>query len=754
MAKPLPIQPGATDPAGDFVVKRNSRILVVDDNQAIHLDFRKILCAEDKTETRAMETVLFGAPVGRQRLSYEIDSGYQGQEGLALVEKAQKEGRPYALAFVDVRMPPGWDGVETTSRIWKACPDTQIVLCTAYSDYSWDEMASKLTYPDRLVILKKPFDTVEVLQLAAALTEKYRLSLEARSKMSQLESKVEQRTKVLQKTNEDLHIQIEERQRATEALRENEQRFRLLFRENPLPMWVFDLKTLGFLAVNEAALQGYGYSKEEMLAMTVKDLHCAEDTAVLQERLSEANARRPANGFITRHRKKDGSVITVEISSRVITFNGREAKLALAYDVTEKKKLEAQLLRAQRIEGIGTLATGMAHDLNNILAPILMSAGTLRWSLAPEEQEKAINRIEVSVKRGAGIIQQVLTFGRGLNGERVAIHVGEVMEEVVRIIGRTFPKDITVASQAEAGLWTVMGDRTQIHQVLLNLCVNARDAMANGGKLSLRVRNVMLTETRPALPVPAPPGPYLLLQVSDTGCGIALEDRERIFDPFFTTKEIGKGTGLGLSSVLGIIKSHQGAITVDSEVGMGTTFRVLLPATPEAVQSTEPYVPPDLPRGEGEAVLIVDDEPEVISGMKALLEQQNYRVLVAKNGLEALAVIHRHGQAIHAVVTDIMMPEMDGVELIRVLRKLHPRLKIIASSGLGTEKGGSFRMEELEALSVKSFLAKPYTMDKLLAALDGLLRNGPVPAKGDAANETGGPTAARKENPGGRAELN
>jgi len=706
------------------MVKRNGRILIVDDNPAIHTDFRKILCADRRSELNDMESALFGPLAANRRPAYAIDSCCQGQEGVALVEKARDEGRPYALAFVDVRMPPGWDGVETTSRIWKVCPDTQIVLCTAYSDYSWDEMISKLSYSDRLLILKKPFDTAEVLQLASALTEKYRLALEARSRMNRLETKVKERTKVLQKTNEHLQTQIEERQRAAEALRESEERYQLLFRENPLPMWVFDLKTLAFLAVNQAALQGYGYSQEEMLSMTVKDLDCGEDRPALLERLSEPNVRRPSNGLITRHRKKDGSIITVEISSRVINFDGHEAKLSLANDITERKKLEAQFLRAQRLEGIGTLATGMAHDLNNILAPILISAATLRWRLTPDEQEKAISRIEAGVKRGAGIIQQVLTFGRGLNGERVAIHAGELMDEVVRFAGQTFPKDIVVTSQAEAGLWTVMGDRTQIHQVLLNLCVNARDAMPNGGRLALRARNVLLTEARPALPSPAPPGPYLLLQVSDTGCGIAPEDRERIFDPFFTTKEIGKGEGLGLSTVLGIVKSHQGAVMVESALGKGTTFRALLPASPQAVESATPYTPPELPRGDGEAVLIVDDEPEVVSGMREMLNKQNYRVLAAKNGLEALAVVHRHGPAIDAVVTDITMPEMDGVELIRELRKMHPRLKIIASSGFGTEQGGGVRTEELEALSVKTFLPKPYTVDKLLDALHGLLRNG------------------------------
>ena len=722
---PSPVQPEAKDAAAEPTVARNRRILIIDDNQAIHTDFRKILCADHGSELKDMEATLFGQSVTNRRPQYEIDSAYQGQEGVAKVDQARAEGRPYARAFVDERMPPGWDGVETTSRIWKICPDTQIVLCTAYADYSWDEMMAKLNYSDRLVILKKPFDAVEVLQLASAMTEKYRLSLEARDKMAQLESKVEQRTQMLQQTNENLQTEIRERQKAADALRESEDRYQLLFRENPLPLYVFDVKTLALLAVNEAALRGYGYSKQEMLAMTVKDLHCVEDKPVLEERLSEANVRHPVNGFVSRHRRKDGSVLTVEIFARVISFDGREAKLSLANDVTEKKKLEAQFLRAQRLEGIGTLATGMAHDLNNTLAPILMSAGTLRWDLAPEEQERAISRIEVCVKHGADIIQQVLTFGRGLSGERVAIQAGELMNDVARIAGRTFPKDIVITAQAEDGLWTAKGDRTQIHQVLLNLCINARDAMPGGGRLGMRARNVMLTEPRPALPAPAPPGPYLLLQVSDTGCGIAPHNRERIFDPFFTTKEIGKGTGLGLSTVLGIVKSHQGAGMVESALGKGSTFWILLPASPQAVERATPFTPPEMPGGDGEAVLIVDDEPEIVSGMKSLLEKQNYRVLAARNGLEALAVVHRHGPAIDAVVTDVVMPEMDGVELIRVLRKMHPRLRIIASSGLGTEEGGGMRTEELQALSVKTFLAKPYTVDKLLEALHGTLPNDP-----------------------------
>jgi PAS domain S-box-containing protein len=710
----------------EFTATRNNRVLIVDDNRAIHSDFRKILCANESggKELEGIEAALFESPAIDHSPTYEIDSAYQGEEALAMVEKACAEGRPYAMAFMDVRMPPGWDGVETTAKIWKVHADMQIVLCTAYSDYSWDEMFSKLAHSDRLLILKKPFDGVEVMQIAAALTEKYRLLLESRNRVSLLESKVEQRTKVLQKTNEHLQAQIWERQRATEALRESEERYQLLFRENPLPMWVVDIKTLRFLAANAAAVRDYGYSEQEILGMSVKNFYCPEDIPDLTQRFSEPEVRKAINGLIVKHRKKDGSIISAEISSRFIIFDGKEARLVLANDITERKKLEAQFLRAQRMEGIGTLATGMAHDLNNILAPILISAGTLRWGLSQEEQEKAISRIEVSVKRGAGIIQQVLTFGRGMNGERAALQAGEVVNEVVRIIGQTFPKDIVVHSHVDEGLWTVIGDRTQVYQIVLNLCVNARDAMSKGGTLTVRARNITLAESRPALPAPVQPGPYVLLQVSDTGCGIGAEDRERIFDPFFTTKGVGKGTGLGLSTVLGIVKSHHGAIMVESELHKGTSFRVLLPASSEVVKNIIPFEPPPLPGGKGEAVLIVDDEPEIISGMKALLESRNYRVLIAKNGMEALAVMKRNGAEISLIVTDIMMPEMDGVEMIRALRKLYPRLHVIASSGLGGEQTGSPRAQELEALGVETFLAKPYSVDILLKTLDSILKQG------------------------------
>jgi PAS domain S-box-containing protein len=847
-------------------VEPNPRILVIDDNRAIHDDFRKILCAGPKGHSalEEAEAALFddstpatGNSTGRR--VFEIDSAYQGQEGLALAQKAKDSGRPYALAFVDVRMPPGWDGIETAARMWEVCPDLQVVICTAYSDYSWDEMTSRLGSSDRMVILKKPFDAVEVLQLATAMTEKWRLHEESRQELDRLEHLVQERTQVLQKTNASLEREIVERQRASEALRASEERYQLLFRSNPLPMWVVDLETLRFVAVNETAVRSYGFSAEEFLGMTIRDIRALDAQASIGKHL-EAARETQATLFATRHRKKDGTEIDVEVMANTITFTGRKAKLALATDVTarkaaeqqireqallldlahdaisvrdfdghikfwnkgaeglygwtaaeavgktaaqlfcsdalaspletsekellskgewngelhkrtkdgrkvvidsrwtllrgengrpssvliieaditEKKKLETQFLRAQRMEGIGTLATGMAHDLNNILAPILISAGTLRWDLPPEEREEAIRHIESGVKRGAEVIRQVLTFGRGVEGERVALGPVDLQIDAVKMISQTFPKNIAVSHEAQNDIWPIVGDKTQIHQVLLNLCINARDAMPQGGRLSLSVRNVMVDENYPVVLSQGRPGPYVAFDVSDTGCGIPPADLERIFDPFFTTKEFGKGTGLGLSTVLGIVKSHQGLISVDSTLGKGTRFEVLFPVSSEAVRKIIPHNTTPAPRGGGEAILIVDDEVSIVTTSQKMLEKHGYKVLTAGGGQQALDIYKRHREVIQLVVTDIMMPGMDGLGLIRALRVLDPGLKIIASSGLdsglGSTAGSEERSMELRTLGISAFLAKPYSSERLLAMLNRVLRaRKNIPAPGAAA---------------------
>jgi nitrogen-specific signal transduction histidine kinase/ActR/RegA family two-component response regulator len=412
-----------------------------------------------------------------------------------------------------------------------------------------------------------------------------------------------------------------------------------------------------------------------------------------------------------------------------------ESILTLNTDLTEKKKLEAHSLRTQRLEGIGTLASGVAHDLNNILAPILMAVPMLRWGLTPEEAEKMISTVEMSAQRGAELVKQLLTFGRGVEGKRVLIQAKHLVKDMVKIAQQTFPKAISVKSKVPADLWPILVDATQLHQVLLNLCVNARDAMPTGGTLLVHLENIRLDEQYVSMNPEAAPGPYVRLRVSDTGTGIPPEIIHKIFEPFFTTKELGKGTGLGLSTVLGIVKSHGGFLEVHSQGGRGTTFEVYLPATPEErIEADQPTVTLALD-GHGECILVVDDEPMIREVTQKTLEKHGYRVLLAEDGVEALALYAQHRDEINAVMTDIAMPWLDGVAAIRGLKKMNPAVKVIASSGHGSTRWRSEKMAQLNEMGVTAFLAKPFNANKLLVSLQEIIRpNGAVPAEGAVAD--------------------
>ena len=387
------------------------------------------------------------------------------------------------------------------------------------------------------------------------------------------------------------------------------------------------------------------------------------------------------------------------------------------HDITERKKLEQQFLRAQRMESIGTLASGLAHDLNNILTPIMMSAPVLRLGLSEKQREEIIDTIEMSAVRGAQIVKQVLTFGRGLDGEKHPLQVQALISEMVKMIGGTFPKDIIVESTIEPDLWMVLGDGTQLHQVLLNLCVNARDAMPDGGRLRLSAANLDIDASYASMLPDATPGPHVLVEVSDTGSGIPPEILERIFDPFFTTKEVGKGTGLGLSTVHGIIKNLGGLLNVISQAGKGTTFQVYLPAAPDQEPVAAAVSLGIPPTGHGELVLVVDDEPAITNAARTVLEAHGYRVLLATNGAEALTLFAQHSNNVAVVLTDVMMPLMNGVNLLRALRKIRQDVPVIASTGLGERA----QLDKLEEMGVKTTLRKPYHSGVLLRTIHGLL---------------------------------
>ncbi|MBI5802091.1 MAG: PAS domain S-box protein [Verrucomicrobia bacterium] len=474
---------------------------------------------------------------------------------------------------------------------------------------------------------------------------------------------------------------------------------------------------------NHGAEHIYGWKAEEARGRRVTEL-VMKDTKPFEAAQAELLAKGDWSGEL-RQFTRDGREVTV--NSRWTLVRDDEGQptsvLVLNTDITEKKRLESQFLRAQRMESIGTLAGGVAHDLNNILAPIMMSAPLLRMdSLPPEDFERLLDTIETNTQRGSDIVKQLLAFGRGIEGERVVVQPRHIIKEMVKIARETFPKNITITSEVAENLWPIMGDPTHTHQVLLNLCINARDAMPHGGTLKVIAENVQLDEHYAVQDPDAKQGPFVSIRVSDTGTGIPKEIMDKIFEPFFTTKEIGKGTGLGLATVMGIIKNYGGLVHVYSEPGKGSVFNVLLPAAPNATSAADEANREPLPMGRGEGILMVDDESGIIKATCKLLERHNYRVFPATDGAEALTVFSRHRGTIRLVLTDMMMPVMDGLALTRVIKRMDGDVKIIASSGLQPDA----RWDELRALGVNTFLIKPYTAEKLLRTLRDLLADEPA----------------------------
>jgi two-component system, cell cycle sensor histidine kinase and response regulator CckA len=421
-----------------------------------------------------------------------------------------------------------------------------------------------------------------------------------------------------------------------------------------------------------------------------------------------------------RNRAKDSTIYWVDTT--IVPFLDEREKpyqyAAIRYDITEQKRIENQLLRAQRMESIGTLAGGIAHDFNNILAPVLMATEMLQLNAFDPETKRWLAIIRENAERGADLVKQVLTFARGLEGERIIVQVKHIIKDLVKVLKQTLPKSINVKYEIEPELWIVQADPTQIHQVLMNLCINARDAMLLGGTLTLTAQNIILDEHYARVHIDAVPGEYLLITVADTGAGIPEEIQDRIFDPFFTTKEIGKGTGLGLATTITIVRSHGGFINVYSEPNRGTKFSFYIPAL-EVEQGTRKSAESvSFPRGAGEMILVVDDEENIREITKATLEKFGYHVLTATDGTDAMAIYAQRRAEIMLVLTDIAMPYMDGTALIRAVRKIDQQEKIVAMSGLMNSE----QTADLQNLNVNAFLSKPFTAESLLKKLAEILQ--------------------------------
>jgi PAS domain S-box-containing protein len=512
---------------------------------------------------------------------------------------------------------------------------------------------------------------------------------------------------------------ISERRRAETALHQSEERFKLVTRAVSDVIWDWNLET-GSLWWSDGFTTTFGYAADEIepgRASRESRIH-PDDLSRIVAGINDAVDNGAGSWSAEyRFRAKDGSYANVQDRGYILHDDaGNSIRMVGGIrDLTEERKNQMQSVRAQRMESIGTLAGGIAHDLNNVLTPVMMSIELLRINSDNVQDRMAIlDTIKVSCRRGADLVRQVLTFSRGVDGQRVAIRLRQLVDELKGLISESFPRNIKIVTMVPDDLWPITGDPTQLHQVLLNLAVNARDAMASGGTLTLTAKNVSLDPREVGGSRETSAGRHVMIQVSDTGTGITTENCEHIFEPFFTTKGIGEGTGFGLAIVHTAVKSHGGFLTVESEVGRGTVFKIYLPADPSL--RTLASLPPfhsDVARGEGELVLVVDDEPEVLEMTKRTLETFGYRVMTARNGAEAVAIYTKNMGTIAIVLTDMMMPVMDGAAAIQEIRRINPSARIIAVSGIdiGEETRGN----------VNEFLAKPYSAPDLIHMIRGVL---------------------------------
>jgi two-component system NtrC family sensor kinase len=586
----------------ELLIPQNHRILVIDDNPAIHEDYCKVFRPADATASAldAAENAMFGdIPVALEGPAYEIDSAYQGESGLSMARHALASGRPYAMAFVDMRMPPGWDGVETTLRLWEACPDLQVVICTAYSDYAWNDMLDRLGRTDRLLVLKKPFDQIEVLQLGHAMTEKWRLLQQDRAHLTKLEDRVADRTQELEAANARLHAEIAERERTAAALRQ-----------------------------------------------------------------------------------------------------------------------------AQKMEAVGHLAGGIAHDFNNLLSVIRGYTGLISLNNGIDDQVKtAVREVDSAAERAAGLARQLLTFSRKQVMTLENLRVNEVLEQMGKLIQRVLREDIALNFELADDVPPVRADRAMIEQVILNLAVNSRDAMNSGGSLTVRSAMNEFTEEEAQRHPGSRAGRFASFSVTDTGRGIAPEVLPRIFEPFFTTKEVGQGTGLGLATAYGIVQQHEGWIEVESTVDQGTTIRIYLPGLAIDVEDSPRHTLVSRIAGGTETILVVEDEAALRNAARLALEHFGYHVITACSGMDALKVWEGRGDQIDLLLTDMVMPDgLSGRELAARLQGEKPGLKVLFSSGYTRE----FSDSDFSSNPGLHFLPKPYTPQKLAAAVRACLESEPV----------------------------
>jgi len=639
---------------------------------------------------------------------YVVTACSDGQAGLELIKRETPE-----LIVVDL-ITPGIDGYDL-ARAVRSNPGTAatpIILQTAY--YLEADVRRLAAQIGVAHVIIKPFEPQDFLEIVDRAREhKTPLNGTAGAGAAGAGAGTAFNAEHMRQVSTKLHEKVQELEVARGEFQATASGYRLLFRVHPEPMWVFNVETLRFLEVNDAALRRYGYSRDEFLSMTIKDIHRPEDVPALLETLhSAADVEQTSSEF---HRTKDGSVIEVQISTRDI---GHGSRYVMAQDVTEKKKYQQQLQQAQRMESLGQLAGGVAHDFNNLLGVILNFSWFVKANLAAEVESgtgerwrpvlKDMERIERAAENAARLTHQLLAFARVDVVQPRAMDINAVVAETAPMLRRTLGEHIDLVALAGPDLWPVMIDPGQLSQVLTNLAVNSRDAMPKGGTLTIDVANVEVDLAYAAARPTLKPGRYVRLRVSDTGAGMDKKTLDHVFEPFFTTKPRGQGTGLGLATIYGIVTQAGGNIDVYSESGLGTRVSVLLPATDQTMITVVEVTPPVSARA-SETVLVVEDSDDLREIVERILSGSGYNVMVAPNGLAAIDLAREHVGHIDLLLTDVIMPHMQGNDLAARMIESRPDIRVLYMSGFAQPAFGTTGKPDLVLLD------KPFNEPTLLA---------------------------------------
>jgi PAS domain S-box-containing protein len=672
------------------------RVLVADDDPAILDVYASTLhlaagLAVPQTQLSVLQARLFsGTSAGVFSPPCALTLCSQGDEAIEKIREAGQAGKPFAVAFLDVRMPPGLDGITTAERIRALDPNINIVIVTAYSDSDPVKIARRIPPPDKLLYLQKPLLPMEIRQSVSALGAKWHAQRLLEQAYQDLEKRVEERTAELAALNRQLEFDIAKRTQVEEALSASEVRYRAIFDAANDAILVYDGETGRISDANHRACEMFGYTVEELRNLRTSDL-IAEESPRTEWAAAHALGRDPGNPqlFECRVREKSGRVFWVETSVRGAPDLGNCCILGVVRDITERKqaaleraRLEEQLRSSQKMEAVGRLAGGVAHDFNNLLTAILATSDMVLNSLEHSHPLRLdINEIRRAAIQAGMLTRQLLAFSRKQVRQLQVVDLNEIVRNIEQILRRVIGEDIILQTALAPELSGVKADPGQLEQIVMNLAVNSRDAMPKGGVLSLETSEVSLEESHGSGHFSVSPGAYVMLAVTDTGTGISAEVMPHLFEPFFTTKGPGQGTGLGLATVYAIVKQSGGYIWVYSEPDKGTTFKIYLPKVEEPPQSLrKPAAAEPLRRGSETVLLVEDNEPvRILTGR--VLRQYGYTVLDAPDGLQALDVIAQHWGPIHLMITDIVMPRMSGPELAKRLAAPHPSMKVLYMSG-------------------------------------------------------------------------